>query len=462
MTILLQNDFIAEYLRVSTGNQDLQMQIDANQEFKRNCDEEKVLEFKDYDVSATKLKIDERPALKRLLKAIDEGKIKKLIVYDRDRLARDVYEYVYIVKKCYKHNVEVIFTAAEAVSFSKDITQETWYGLFAQMEGKKIQTRLFDVRNRYPQSLIGYKKVEINNKRFYKIDQEVGKLIFQLFQESSRAKSLETLIDIVIRFCKYLKRDSNRIIGILNTAFYSAHGRTSESNFFELDHVEPIITLSLFKDVQAVLRKYGQSYEDVVKSTMKESILIPKCGICSKDMVFKKGKLGDFGTYYCEQHRKIRIGSDYVDSTLKQKVEQVINKIDAKKIQKVCRIIIRKHSNTLKQELKSFSEKIEELCVNVCSNYTPYSDVTLTNKELKDIKLKKEELFRIEEKLNNFKILGGELNRIAEYVQYHLENNLSAEEFLELVDLLVESVEIHKDFIKINVYFEEFISEGVN
>ena len=436
------------------------MQIDANEVYIRNYDQEQVLTFQDYDVSATKLKINERPALKRLLKAIEEGKIKTLIVYDRDRLARDVYEYVFIVKLCYKYGVEVIYTATGAAPFSKDIIQETWYGLFAQMEGKKIQTRLFDVRNRYPQQLIGYSKVENKKERFYKVDKEVGKIIYQLFQDVSNAASIEALIDAVIRYCKSLNRDANRIIGILNTAFYSAHGRTVDGNYFKLDHVEPIIPLSLFKTVQGVLKKYGKSYEDVVRSSMKESFQIPTCGYCGKQMVFRKGKLGTHGTYTCEKHKKIRISSEHVDLTLKQTVENIINKMDVEKMEKVCRISIRNHSNTHKHEQKILTEKIEELCVNLCANFTPYSDVTLINKSMKEIKSKKEKLFRIEEKINQFNSLSREISRVAEYVKCHLENKLSGEEFLELVDLLVANIEIYSDCIKVNVYFDDFISES--
>jgi site-specific DNA recombinase len=445
---------------VSTGNQDLQMQIDANEVYIRNYDEDQVLKFQDYDVSATKLKINERPALRRLLKSIEEGKISKLIVYDRDRLARDVYEYVYIVKLCYKHAVQIIYTAAGAAPFSTDIIQETWYGLFAQMEGKKIQTRLYDVRNRYPQQLLGYNKVDKEKGRFYKKDKEVEKIIYQLFQDVSRATSLESLIDIVIRYCKSLKRDANRIIGILNTAFYSAHGRTVDGNYFKLDHVEPIIPLSIFTNVQDVLRKYGKSYEDVVKNTMKESILIPTCGHCGKQMVFRKGKIGTYGTYTCGQHRKNRISSEQVDLTLKQTVGKVINKIDIDKIKGVCRRGIRNYSNTHKQEQKILAEKIEELCVDFCANFTPFSDITLIHKPMKEIKSKKEKLFGLEEKIDQFNILTREISQVAEYVKYHLENELAMEEFLELVDLIVASVEIYSDYIKVNIYFDEFIIES--
>ncbi|MEH7239432.1 recombinase family protein [Bacillus sp. JJ1562] len=454
MTMFLIKDFLAEYLRVSTGNQDLQMQIDANKEYLKKFGVEQVMQFKDYDVSATKLKMDERPALRRLLKLIQGGRLKKIFVYDRDRFARDVYEYVYIVKLCYKYDVELIFTAEGAAPFSKDIVQETWYGLFAQMEGQKINTRLHDVRSRYPQSLIGYKKDK--NSRTYKADKDVSKHIRQLFEEVSKTSSLETLIDIVIRYCKILNRDPKRIVGILNTAFFSAHGRTIDGEYFELPHVDAIISLSLFQKVQVVLRKYGQAYEDVVRNSLRESFIIPTCGKCGEQMVFKKGRIGKFGEYICQKHRKIRISSEDVDITLKQTVEKIIKKMDVEKLENVCRKNITKQEKVLKGEHTFLSEKVEELCVNVCANLTPYTDPILINKPVQQIVKKKEELFLVEDKLKKLTVLTDEVKRIAKYVKYSLQNSLSLEELSELVDLMIAGIEINVDYVQVTLYFDDF------
>ncbi|WP_157663693.1 recombinase family protein [Sutcliffiella horikoshii] len=463
MTMFLTKDFLAEYLRVSTGNQDLQMQIDANKEYLKKYEVEQVMQFKDYDVSATKLKMNERPALRRLLKLIQGGKLKKIFVYDRDRFARDVYEYVYIVKLCYKYDVELIFTADGAAPFSKDIVQETWYGLFAQMEGQKINTRLHDVRSRYPQSLIGYKKVLDKKSSTYKADKDVSKHISELFKEVSKTSSLEALIDIVVRYCKILNRDAKRIVGILNTAFFSAHGRTRDGDYFELAHVDAIISLSLFQEVQVVLKRYGQAYEDVVRNTLRESFIIPTCGKCGEQMIFKKGRLGNFGEYICKHHKKIRISSEDVDITLRKTVQSIIKKMNVKKLENVCRKNITKQEKVLKGEHIFLSEKVEELCVNVCANLTPYTDPILINKPVKQIVKKKEELFLVEHKLNKLKVLTDEVKRIARYVKYSLQNSLSLEELSELVDLMVAGMEINVDYVQVTLYFEDFFeSKEVN
>ncbi|WP_193224647.1 recombinase family protein [Bacillus sp. B1-b2] len=119
----------AEYKRTSSGGQDLKLQSETNAEYLRDTPKENTLEFTDYDVSATKLSMENRPALGRMLKIIENGMISRVVVYERDRLARNVYEYIYIVKKFYEYEVEVVFTASDAPPFSKELFLETWYGL---------------------------------------------------------------------------------------------------------------------------------------------------------------------------------------------------------------------------------------------------------------------------------------------------------------------------------------------
>lgn len=100
---------VAEYKRTSSGGQDLKLQSDTNAEYFRDIPEEEKLVFTDFDVSATKLSMDNRPALTRMTNLIENGIISKVVVYERDRLARNVYEYIYIVKLFYKMDSKPVF-----------------------------------------------------------------------------------------------------------------------------------------------------------------------------------------------------------------------------------------------------------------------------------------------------------------------------------------------------------------
>lgn len=252
---------IAEYLRTSSGGQDLKLQTETNAECLNGIPEEDKLTFTDYVVSATKLSMDELPALTRMLKMIENGVISKVVVYERDRLARNVYEYIYIVKKFYEYDIEVIFTATDAPPFSKDLFLETWYGLSAQLEGKRISYRLLDARKRNPASIIGYIKQIVDkengtSQRIYKADPKIINNIAQLFHDVSMLESLEGLFEIIMKYRGLLERTESRIIDILQTPFFAAHKEGADGFYSKLPNVEPIISLELSKKVQEKLNQF--------------------------------------------------------------------------------------------------------------------------------------------------------------------------------------------------------------
>lgn len=95
----------------------------------------------------------DRPKLMELLRLIQEGKVKKVIAYKRDRLARNFYEFVDITRMFIKYNVEVIYTASIEPPFRNKLALEAFYEMFGQMEGENIRTRTNEARKHYPSNL---------------------------------------------------------------------------------------------------------------------------------------------------------------------------------------------------------------------------------------------------------------------------------------------------------------------
>jgi len=127
------------YTRVSSAAQSLELQETAAKRYLESIDlsgdEETIIYLSDHDVSATKLKMDQRPKLVDLINLIEEGKVEKLIVYKRDRLARNFYEFVDLTKIFIKNNVEVVYTASNEPPFKDKLALEAFYGMFEQLEG---------------------------------------------------------------------------------------------------------------------------------------------------------------------------------------------------------------------------------------------------------------------------------------------------------------------------------------
>ncbi len=86
------------------------MQITAAHALVQNLGMRNILEFNDHGISANKVPLPKRPQLNKVLNLIKEGRVENLVVFARDRLARDTYEYSEILSILYDHNVNVYFT----------------------------------------------------------------------------------------------------------------------------------------------------------------------------------------------------------------------------------------------------------------------------------------------------------------------------------------------------------------
>ncbi|PAQ14739.1 hypothetical protein CD798_09865 [Bacillaceae bacterium SAOS 7] len=454
---------IAEYQRVSSGGQDLLMQVSANKQYLSRYNKHDILKFIDYDVSATKLTLEKRPSLNRLLQTIREGKISTVVIYERDRLARDVYEYIKIAKNFYQHNIEVVFTASNAPPFSEDIFLETWYGLYAQFEGQKIRTRLYDTQKRYPSKMIGYKKVkQKNEKTFYKAQKEIKTILQNLFQEFSLIESREDLIEVILTYQSKLSRTNERILDILRTPFFAAHYTDSDGHFYPLEHVEAIISLELFKQVQKKRESLEKMIDEVKLSPHKEALILPICGVCMNELTFQKGKIGQEGKYVCKKHKKISIPSEELDAHLKQSVKLYIQTLSPKKLESLCINSINKVKQRLHQQGLLYKKKIEEKCIETCiQNHIKMAQKTL-NKNIIEIKLLRDKLIKTDDQLTALEMLKEEVTYITSLLKDNFLNKLNNTDYKDLANLLIDKAILQDDSLMVHYYFNEFQDRGPN
>ncbi|TYS54722.1 recombinase family protein [Rossellomorea marisflavi] len=97
------------------------MQLEAAKPYIKEYNPDEIVRLNDHGVSALKNKLEQRPALKELLDLIRNDEVDTLIDYQRDRLAREFYEYLEIILLIYTHKVKVIFTATGHLPFNHDI-----------------------------------------------------------------------------------------------------------------------------------------------------------------------------------------------------------------------------------------------------------------------------------------------------------------------------------------------------
>lgn len=105
------------YLRVSTGDQKTNIQLDA---IKKYC-EYHGLEFDIFEEKESGAK-RERPKLNEMLAAIKAGQYKRLIVFKLDRIARSMLHFSDIVEELREHGCAFV-SVTENIDFSTDVGQ---------------------------------------------------------------------------------------------------------------------------------------------------------------------------------------------------------------------------------------------------------------------------------------------------------------------------------------------------
>lgn len=453
---------VVEYKRTSSGGQDLKLQTETNAQYLRDIPEEEKLIFTDFDVSATKLSMDNRPALSRMLKLIEDGMISTVVVYERDRLARNVYEYIYIVKKFYEKDIEVIFTATEAPSFSKDLFLETWYGLSAQFEGKKISTRLSDARKRNPGSLIGYikkvvKKENGTSQRIYKADSKISGDIAQLFLAFSKVESREEIFEVIMNYRGLLNRKEFRVIDILRTPFFAAHFEGGDGLYHKLPNVEAIITLDLFKRVQKKLEEFEHGLQQGITLSQKAARIEPSCSKCQNKLKFKKGNIGETGMYGCSKHRKNSISALELNEKIIESVKEVLSQITADSIKKITLKAVNNHIKELNKQSDEMFFQLESLCIKFISLFAPTD-------EFKTIKRLQEQIEQVREKLSStqthiasLQLLKEEIQLIIERIEHGLQH-LCEKDYLDLAEFLIANIQVQEEYVLFDYYLMDFLN----
>ncbi|MBK3497235.1 recombinase family protein, partial [Viridibacillus sp. YIM B01967] len=305
---VLSNAAIGVYCRVSTSGQNIgqQEQLAEGYFSKNQINTNNVQYFLDDNISANKLAFEKRPELNRLISEIQKGKIKTVLVQNRDRLARNFYEYIDLVKIFYKYDVYVIFTDSGHPSFSKSLSVESLYGIFAQSEGRNIADRTSLVALQYPNSLMGFNVIGKGDKKNYTPKLEMERDIKSLFYSVGNVNSAEELIEQLMRF-KKVTTNNLKLLACLKNPFYAGHMKLQEQ-YVRLPHVEPIILLDDYLKVQECLLKFEQEIQDSIANSNGRGVLQPICSSCKTVMTFRSNNIGAHGYYVCvKNHSRIFI-----------------------------------------------------------------------------------------------------------------------------------------------------------
>ncbi|MEK4750437.1 recombinase family protein [Niallia sp. FSL W8-0177] len=376
----LYDEFVIVYSRVSSAQQDIQKQILLAEAYvnNHNYKKESVIWLKDNDVSANKLSMDERPALQELRILLKQGLIKTIIVYSRDRLARNFYEYVSLVKEFYQYDANVIFTSTKQPPFSKKLSIEALYGIFAQTEGQSISGRRSDTNKQYPSNIFGYKKLGRKKDTKYVPDDNIQKELKTFLLSVKKVDNAESLFAILLTYKKILKNKKyDDLLRYLQNPFYSGHMETLYG-YEQLRHVEPIISLDDFQNNQLKLKKLKNEIFDAITLASSHGIIIPHCSICKKEMTFRTSELGKSSYYVCKKkHQEFMIPVNVYNDLISNHLNEVVGSISIEKLKGDLLAYLRHLQTEQQQNLIVINRKLHKIHKEMTENYSAQSNAKL-------------------------------------------------------------------------------------
>ncbi|AWE08888.1 hypothetical protein DCE79_16725 [Lysinibacillus sp. 2017] len=443
-----KEEYIIVYSRVSSAAQSLSMQISLAKQYleRENIDSSEVQFIDDHDVSATKLSMYDRKGLNKLIKQIKADKAHKVIVYKRDRLARNFYEYSELAKLFINYNLEVIFTASDEPPFSNNLALESFYGIFAQMEGNSIKSRTDDVRKQYPSNIFGYIRNKNEGLVTYTANPEKADVVRSLFEKAASITSAEMFIDFLIE--KHPFKFEQKI-KVLTNSFYAGYFQKNEL-FQKLSHVEPLTDLSSFKKVNSIIDTYLKDFNNALNLTPTLMYKLPKCDYCKNTMKVKRQHPLDSGQIYCSNgHKKVEISIVEYNQQISLTLHEELLKFKHSHLRKIAVNTLKGEKVALEQQLKQLKNNYQNALLDLTSSFDSVDaryDKSLATLDLlkNSISITLDEITMIDNLIEEIKTLTDYLN------SFNL--TLSTEDLINIATLLVEDIHVGHDFTSITLF----------
>lgn len=450
-----KKQLIVVYTRVSSAAQSLELQNAAARRYLESQNlvgnEDFIIYLSDYDVSATKLKMSQRPKLMELIRLIKEDKVKTVIGYKRDRFARNFYEFVDITKVFTNHDVEVVYTASNEPKFANKMSLEAFYGMFGQIEGKNIRTRTDDARKQFPSSIFGYERIKKEGTVRFIIDENKREIIVNLFNDFSSVNNEDEFIEFLLERRKGINKPE-KILRILTNPFYAAQFKT-KNGYQSLSHVEPIVSFDLFLAVKTKIDKFISYYQEKLQEVDSIYTITPLCGECNNIMKHRKKNSLDAGYFVCSSnHRRLAISVGEFNDLVNQTVLNHLKSISIDQAEKI-----------ISKKIGTENKKLQREQKKVISEYLDIS-LTISTLDKKDKPFIQEYLDKMKELKERHNSIGQDILALKELsddiksVNYltKLNINITHQELQRLIELLIEKTFVYDTHVQMYLYLSAF------
>jgi site-specific DNA recombinase len=438
------------------------MQLEAAKPYIKDYHPQEIIYLNDDGVSATKKKLDERPKMQELLELIRNGQVDTLIVYQRDRLARDFYEYLEIILLLYTHKVKVIFTASGHLPFNHElesgIFSEGVFGMMSQIEGMNIVNRTGDAFQKAPHSIFGYIVKKSGNRKTYTINQEYKATIKHLYKDCLSVKTSKNLIELILMYKKIIKRNETDVFNILVRPFYAGYVEVN-GKYELLSHVPAIITLDQFKEVQEKLKEFVPNMNLGSLKDNKMPTIVPRCHKCNELLVPSNYLEADL--FICKRHKKVYIHREVLDSLIDEVVIDAIQHTDLSQIEKRTLAALRKLQTTIVDKKEGIQRNFEQVEMKMLTRLNFAKDKKLVQEMEKnliglqdDFRKLVESEFKVEKQIAELKQFVSVVTRKLEELPYSEYRDLIAKFF-------IKDAVVHNGYVNFELYYADFYSSNV-
>ncbi|SDW63810.1 Site-specific DNA recombinase [Alicyclobacillus hesperidum] len=454
--------YCAFYVRVSTDAQDERMQHSAAEPILRQVPPDRLLTFVDHGVSAAKVPMAKRQELQRMLALIRGGQIGTLICYERDRLARDAYEYVEIAKLLISRKVEVVFTAASARTFDGNILVEGISDIAAAYEAQAIQRRVSDAVKEYPAQLFGYKRIRGDDGfvRYYR-DSKRADGIAELFDDISSVRGFDEFMLKFESHRRILHRTEAQMLKVLQTPFYAGHVQRF-GTYHALPHVEPITSLQTFKAVQVSISNLAQWTGRALDNAI-EGIMQPICGLCGSPMA-QKSSISYEPRYECRRggHRVNVIDISLLNAVVMEQISKRITNLDVEAFHQTCSEFIRRHVRRLESERARVIKEYEDKSLAFARRFEPGVNNRVAELALQEIESLEEQSSSLSDKIRQLQAgYSLDVRGLIDLVQHTLVTRMQDKGAVRsLASLLFSRVIVFPERIDFLAYYGKFLRNG--
>lgn len=465
------------YLRKSREDINKEDSLENHRTILTNLCKNKGWEYTIFEEIGTSDSLEQRTEINKVIKLINEGKVKRVICMALDRLSRNQFDSAFIQKLLMEHNVEVITPSKNYnLNDDSDILLSSFENIISAQEyrlikrrmaiGKEVKAKQGKITSGVPP--LGYKKDKNINKVL--VDEE-GKKKYRFLVEKflTGEYSTHTLaIEFNKRFVGNRGKLSNnsRIYKILTNRFYLGYVKF-KGKWYEGEH-EPLITLEEFKQIENLLKgksliKKREGYIEVKKLSQ-----ICKCALCGHTLTIKKDKYGNVARcwYVYPDGTRCKFSSvkeDLILDNLNYALDTQIKILEQAYLNKDNdnrNIII----NQLQEQIEDNKLLIDRL--NIKKNNTislaqeGIIDLATTKEELNkfnlEIKNLEENIELLKDKIENNNIDNKQRYESFKEVYDTLKNAVDAETYNTILRKIIKKIEIHhlkKQDVNINIEF---------